>query len=128
MKFVLFTAYVAVSFVLNIWVTRRHENAWWAMIVYFVTAPACLVIFVAAGIWSLPFFWLYPERHAHLIDIKGTDEQKAALNAYRKECAKYGLWRRLLEKLRLRPHVRPEWPDLLAVDAASRDNDQSSQP
>jgi hypothetical protein len=121
MKFVLIFAYIAASFALNLWVTRRHENAWWSMLVYVVTAPGCLVIFAAAGIWSLPYFWLYPERHANLIDITGTDEQKAALDAYRKECAEYGLRRRLLEKFGLRPYTRPEWPELLVADPENQD-------
>lgn len=127
MKFVLLLGYIAFSFALNLWVTCHHENARWSMLVYLVTAPGCLVIVLVVAVWALPYHWLYPEWHANLIDIKGTDEQKAALSSYRDECAKYGLWRRLLEKVRLRPHIRPQWPELLAMEAADQESDDCSR-
>jgi hypothetical protein len=49
-----------------------------------------VVIAIPMGIialLSIPYFWLYPDRHAHVADGEGTDAEKARLlrwrNAYR---------------------------------------------
>lgn len=43
--------------------------------------------------------WLYPERHMTTMNMHGTEEEKAALEAFRTALASETLWLRLMVKL-----------------------------
>jgi hypothetical protein len=52
--------------------------------------PVFVVTMVVVGIplgllalLSIPYFWLYPERHAHVADLEGTESEKARLRRWR---------------------------------------------
>lgn len=55
----------------------------------------------------LPYLWLYPERHAHVIDVEGTDEEKRKLSAFREHRRRVGIGRRLLERCHIVPFNSP---------------------
>jgi len=46
-------------------------------------APAALLWLLVLGPVLPPFWWLYPERHAHVHDFEGTLEQQAELRRWR---------------------------------------------
>jgi hypothetical protein len=95
---------------LNGMVFPRTKEAFWQKITAFIFMPANVVLFLLLlAIFAL-FFWLYPERHRHLFDLEGTDEQRRALADVRAALRQKTLWRRLAERLRLAPRVGPEWP------------------
>ena len=72
-------------------------------------SPAALLGFLALWLAALPgllalwlvltpFWWLYPERHAHVHDAGGTPEQQEELLRWRAELAQKPFWKRLREK------------------------------
>lgn len=78
--------------------------------VVLLATPASLLWLLALGIWSIPDFVIYPERHAHLIDFQGTDEQKAAMMEYRAQIAERSFVRRLVENIGLATYTGPDPP------------------
>ena len=77
---------------------------------WFVLTPASLlVLFLAAGVF-VPYFWLYPERHAARVDFEGTDAQKEVIAQYRGLLSRKPFWRRVAEKLGLVQSVDPPYP------------------
>ena len=104
--------YIALSVVLNIWVTRHYENAWWSMIIYAATAPGVLALFPTILIYSTA----YPDRHVNAIDFYGTDEAKHRLNQYRDACNKRSFVRRFLEGLHVLRYTGPEYPEFFDDD------------
>lgn len=80
----------------------KHEkeltpNDWMFWINVFF-APAALLGLFAMSLVLTPFWWLYPERHAHVHDFEGTTEQQAELRRWRAELAEKPFWKRLCEK------------------------------
>ena len=104
---------LVLSFPLNSWVSNCYGDRWWARLVYFITAPGCVVLLLSLAILSIPYFLLFPERHAHSVDFQGTDEQKSLLQKYRKECKERGVFRRVIESIGIMPYSGPAWPDKL---------------
>lgn len=80
------------------------------LLVVLIATPASLIWLLALGIWSVPYFIVYPERHAHMIDLRGTDEQKAAMMEYRAQIAERSFFRRLIENLGLATYTGPDPP------------------
>lgn len=114
---------VVASCLLNSWVTMKHEHAWFAKPVILLTAPGCVIALFVLAVLLTPYFWVYPERHAHIIDFRGTAKQKEALAEYRRACKKRGLFRRFLEKIHLAKDSRPEWPEVLKVQTWEDEED-----
>ncbi|NCC52458.1 MAG: hypothetical protein EOM20_14740 [Spartobacteria bacterium] len=54
------------------------------------------------------YFWLYPERHKNVVDLEGSEEEKAELEAVREYRKSVGVRARLAEKLGWRPYDLPE--------------------
>ena len=71
---------------------------------------AGLLLVVVVIVASTAYFWLYPERHAHVLDFSGTEEERRALVEFRRALARKPLLRRLAEKLRIVPSNDPPWP------------------
>jgi len=113
-------AYVLLSPVVNIWVTTQHARKQWVVAVQYLTGPGCIPWLILLAVVSTPYFFLYPENHAHRLDVVGTDEQKAELQRYREDCAKRGIIARMIENLGFRPYAGPEWPTSLDIDVESR--------
>lgn len=69
-----------------------------------LSTPGCLfvLLFIAAPL-SIPYFRLYPERHATTMDFEGNEDEKAELAAYRDALGKETLHapRRRESRLRL---------------------------
>jgi hypothetical protein len=83
--------------------TDYSPTAWWEWFFAPIVWPLFIVLlFVAAGL-SIPYFWLYPERHAHQFDFEGSPEEQRQLREYRNHRRRISIWRRLLEKARVVP-------------------------
>jgi hypothetical protein len=70
--------------------------------------PVAIVVAVTVGIplgilalLSIPFFWLFPERHAQLADFEGTEQQKVRLRQWRLAYGKLSLVGRVRRAVRL---------------------------
>lgn len=70
--------------------------------------PVAVVVAVVVGIplgivalLSIPYFWLYPDRHAHLADVEGTDRQKMQLRRWRLAYARLSIVGRARRVMRL---------------------------
>ena len=70
-----------------------RPTAWWewpfAPLVWAVTIP---LFFIAAAL-SVPYFTIYPDRHAHKYDF-GTAGQRELMRRYRRFTSRVSLWRR----------------------------------
>lgn len=106
--------YLAVAPLLHALVGRGDEEPTlleWPVI--YLATPATMCWLLLFGVLSIPYFRLYPERHAHSVDVFGKDAEKAAMTEYRRRSAERGLVRRCLEfcgvcadtRLRLPPSV-----------------------
>ena len=113
MTYVIVAVLLILSIPLNSWVSSQHDDKWWSPIVYIATMPGCALALLLLAILSIPYFFLYPERHAHILDFRGSDEQKLALKNYREESARRGICRRTMENFGLMKYSGPEWPDIL---------------
>jgi len=59
--------------------------------------PGCIFVFFCIAVpLSIPYFRLYPERHATIIDFEGTEDEKAELAAYRAALKRETLWSRIM--------------------------------
>ena len=71
----------------------ERPTAWWewlfAPLVWAVTIP---MLFIAAGL-SIPYFMVYPDRHATDYDF-GTVRQQAIIQRYRRLTSRVSFWRR----------------------------------
>ena len=70
--------------------------------------PFFLLLAIPAAI-SIPYFWLFPERHAHFHDFDGTAHQKARLADWRSEYRRLSFrdrFRRALKKRQRRKRTR----------------------
>jgi hypothetical protein len=71
--------------------TRKHVP-WYlwplALPVFVVTMVVVGIPLGILALVSIPYFWLYPERHAQRADFEGTESEKARVrrwrNAYRR--------------------------------------------
>lgn len=91
--------------------------AWWEwLFAPLVWTILLTLLFVLAGL-SIPYFMLYPERHAHELDF-GTPRQQETMRRYRRFAAQVSFWRRCGRVLtspfrRMPPRSRPvrdTWP------------------
>lgn len=95
--------YIAVSPLAGFWLVTRKQESPLLKFVWPWFLPGCLPWTPLAMIAATTYFWLYPERHLTTMDRHGTEEEKAALQAYRSALASETVWHRLLVKLGRRP-------------------------
>jgi len=98
---------------LNTTVFRNSDRLLLRKILNVVFMPASLILLSCLALASIPFFWLYPERHARLFDFEGSPDQKSALAEARSVLRHKKILRRLAERLHLASHTGPEWPPKL---------------
>ncbi|TWT75796.1 hypothetical protein CA13_73690 [Planctomycetes bacterium CA13] len=125
-------SYLILAPLLNSRVSSRDgaPDTFWSILIVLLTAPACIVWLFVLAVWSIPYFLMYPERHAHMIDFTGTDAQKQAMREFREQAAQRNVFRRVLENLCILPYTGPE-PSQVLLDfdaneskhAASSDSD-----
>jgi hypothetical protein len=94
-----------------------------------VIAPLCAAGFLCVVVCLLPvlllaiplciYWWIYPERHAHIVDFQGTEDAQVRLADFRMIQSRKSLVRRILERLRRTSASFPyfEEADLLPEDA-----------
>jgi hypothetical protein len=84
-------------------VHRDRPPSWaWPLIPFVL--PVVLLIMIPLGIAaliSIPYFALYPDRHAHLYDFEGTAQQRARLASWRAGYARLSVWGRLKRAIKL---------------------------
>ena len=84
--------------VFGVWYMQgRFRGSILEKLVTIVSTLGCFfVLFFIAGPLSIPYFWLYRERHATTIDFDGTDDEKAELASYRAALRRETLWSRFM--------------------------------
>jgi hypothetical protein len=91
--------------------------AWWEWLFAPLVWTALLTLLLVLGVPSIPYYTLYPECHAHMLDY-GTERQREVMRRYRRFAARVSFWRRCGHVLtspfrRTRSRNRPErdtWP------------------
>lgn len=68
--------------------------AWWEWLFVPVVTPVGLTVLGILALLSIPYFTLYPDRHATDYDF-GTPRQRAVMGRYRRLTARVSLRRRL---------------------------------
>ncbi|MBL9183802.1 MAG: hypothetical protein JNN17_16805 [Verrucomicrobiaceae bacterium] len=87
--------YAVVSPVVFIFLASKKKESLFGL----VFVPGILAWLPLAMIAATFYYWLYPECHMATMDCHGTDEEKAALQAFRSALASETLWHRLMVKL-----------------------------
>ena len=89
--------YIVLSPLAMWFMQSRFEGSIPEKLITILSTPGCifLLIFIAAPL-SIPYFRLYPERNATTIDIDGTEDEKAELEAYRAAMRRETLWSRIM--------------------------------
>lgn len=59
-------------------------TAIWEWLFAPIVLPIIFALFVMLAVLSVPYFMLYPERHAHQWDFDGTDRQREILAKFRR--------------------------------------------
>ena len=85
----------------------RHSDSRWKILVF---APLRAVGFLIVAVSALPlllltvpmsiYWWIYPERHAHIVDFHGTEDAQTRLAEFRGLQSRKSVVRRILERLR----------------------------
>ena len=105
-------------------------------VVTVLSPPGCLfVLFFIAGPLSIPFFWLYREKHMTVIDVDGTELEKEALFQYRSALRRERFSDRLLFCCGLRSAsdlrraateaMAPHWDSWNARERAAKSNEKN---
>jgi hypothetical protein len=71
---------------------------WFAWPLVPLVLPAVLLVMLPLGLvalFSIPYFALYPDRHAHRYDFEGTAQQRARVERWRAGYGRLGLWGRV---------------------------------
>jgi hypothetical protein len=90
-------AYLIGSPLMAWWVQTRHKGSMLDKVVTLLATPGALIVLLLLALpLSIPYFWLYPERHKTTIDANGTDAEKTALAEYRSALGRETLWNRFL--------------------------------
>ena len=79
---------------------------WYGWLVAPVLLPVGLVILLLLAIpaaISIPYFWLFPERHRQLHDFDGSPKQHARLAQWRSAYSRLNLLERIKRASRKRP-------------------------
>jgi hypothetical protein len=87
----------------------NSPTAWWewlfAPLVWAIVIP---LLFMAAGL-SIPYFMVYPDRHAHQYDF-GTERQREVMWRYRRLTSRVSFWRRCVRVLAFPFRRKPSRP------------------
>jgi hypothetical protein len=89
--------YIVLSPVAVWFMQSRFNGSIPEKLITILSTPGCIILlfFIAAPL-SIPYFRLYPERHATTIDFEGTEDEKAELTASRLALRQETLWSRIM--------------------------------
>ncbi len=93
--------YCIIAVIANNKVSKSYRDSEFGKLIIGLSAPGCIVFLLILTIFSIPYFWLYPERHVNIIDVAGSKEQQQALQEYRLRLKKKSIFHRLFEKLHI---------------------------
>jgi hypothetical protein len=62
---------------------RSEQYPWWPLIPLWWLVAVVVILLALIALLSILYFWLYPDRHAHLYDCEGTPHQRARLAQWR---------------------------------------------
>jgi len=109
------TLYVLVSPVSVWFMQSRFRGSLLEKLITLISTPGCLfILFFIAGPLSIPYFWLYRERHRTTIDFHGTEDEKADMQAYRAALSR----ETFLDRIRYFTGFTPASANRLAADQA----------
>jgi hypothetical protein len=111
------SVYVVVAPLAIFFLASRKQESLLLKVIGPLFVPGILVWAPLAMIAATIYFWLYRERHWTVIDRNGTEEEKAALAAFRSTLSSETAWHRLMVKLGRR---RPTAERLQAEEAVSQ--------
>jgi hypothetical protein len=114
---VLLCCYLVVSVPLNCWFTKHRPDTFGAGVVMWLTMPGCVVLLFVAAALSIPYFFIFPERHASSIDFDGTEAEQAAMQEYRRAVSRIPLWRRLGARIGILRAPQLDFPGRCLIDA-----------
>lgn len=80
---------------------KRPENGLWGTWLIWAALPFSIIALSLAAAVSIPYFWLYPERHMTHTDFEGSVEEREALAQQRVALSQRSFWHRLTERLGL---------------------------
>jgi hypothetical protein len=103
--------------ILNCWFHKHRPDTFAAGLVMWVTMPGCAVLLFVAAALSIPYFFIFPEKHASSIDFDGTEDEQRAMQEYRRAVARIPLWRRLLARLGILQAPPLDFPGRDLIDA-----------
>lgn len=83
------------------------EQPTWRKLIALPFVPAYIVGLILLFCLLPAFWWLYPERHAHELDVEGTDEEMREWAEYKALLSRKPFRRRLAEKIGLVPETGP---------------------
>ena len=69
----------------------RHGPPWYLVPIVAPAVALLLLFFPLIALFSIPVFWVYPDRHMHLYDFEGTAAQRARLGQWRASYDRLGL-------------------------------------
>ena len=86
--------------------TKRPSGhlPWYAWPLVPLVLPAVLIVMLPLGILallSMPYFLVFPDRHAHIYDFKATSRQRELLSRWRSGYRRLGVGGRLARSLKL---------------------------
>jgi hypothetical protein len=82
----------------------HKQLPWYAWPLIPVVLPVAVAVMLPLGLLallSIPYFWLFPDRHARLNDFEGTPHQRARLARWRVAYRRLGLWGRVRRAIKL---------------------------
>ena len=108
--FILYMFAAAVLARLNATAFKERSKKNYYKLIQLPFAPAFILWLLILASFSIPYWWLYPEKHMTTIDFEGSEEEKQKLHEYRTILSKKGFVRRLAERLGLAQKADPPWP------------------
>ena len=67
---------------------------WWYIVIVILLTPVTLPLLLLLAALSIPYFMIYPDRHATTYD-GGIESQQETIRRYRRFAARVSFWRRV---------------------------------
>jgi hypothetical protein len=86
-------------------ITKIHKRLpWYAWMLVPFVLPAVLIVGIPLGIlalFSLPYYFIFPDHHRQIWDSKGTPHQRELLAKWRSQYSQLGFFGRIQRGIRL---------------------------